>query len=227
MPISTQLSANTSSTNNLGQREVNLRTYRILWVNDTTPVIINSLVSLGLENYQFTVAHNPEEAVEQLKTGNFDMLLVNLTDRSLAGLDILKLSKKTKPDIIAIAQAEQTDRNILIDALQVGADDFLFVPYNMEEVLFKIFSRLNRQAQWPFDNPNEDAVAICCDCKKIKVRNELDDRLSEWMTLENYLRKRLKLRCKATYCPTCANRTRHESNRSLMDKTPLSFGTLY
>lgn len=186
-----------------------MKNYRILWANDTSPAIINNMVSLDNRNYKFTIAHSEENALEQLKTETFDLVIANLASTKMNGLSVLIEAKRLSPGITTIAQTEPGNMRSLIDALRLGVDDFLFIPLKIEEMLYKIFSSLNVMKQWESAVDNDNMLTICCDCKKVKVANRHEFGSEKWLPIEVFLRERIKVNPTSTYCPECVDKVRH------------------
>lgn len=186
-----------------------MKTYRILWANDTTPVIINSMVSLDHGNYKFTIVHSEENALEKLKTKTFDLVIANLASTQMNGLTILMEAKRHSHGITTIAQTEPGNMRGLIDALRSGVDDFLFIPFKIEEMLHKIFSSLNVMRQRPSVVDSDNMLTICCDCKKVKVANRHEFGIEKWLPIEVFLRENIKINPTSTYCPKCVDKVRH------------------
>ena len=91
-----------------------------------------------------TTAEDPYIGISNLDTGNFDLLILDLT---LPGIDWLEVCKEIRkkhyiPIIISSARHDITDK---VTALENGADDYLPKPYNPRELQARIKSHLRRQ----------------------------------------------------------------------------------
>lgn len=99
-----------------------------------------------LEQHEFkvTTAEDPYLGISTLNTGNFDLLILDLTLPGIDGLDVCKEIRKDHhiPIIISSARHDLTDK---VTALDNGADDYLPKPYNPRELLARINSLLRRK----------------------------------------------------------------------------------
>ena len=85
---------------------------------------------LGLEVVKAT---RPEEALQHLKSGNFELMLsdINLEAR-LDGLDLLRAAKPLKVETILLTGFGTLEK--ALEAVREGAFDFLSKPWNNEEL---------------------------------------------------------------------------------------------
>ncbi len=96
---------------------------KILFVDDEP--IYTQVYSQGLEarGHQVEKAENGEEALEKLKSGHFDLLIVDLVMPILSGISFLKKIRHRKIPIIVFTTLEgETDRE---DAIKYGAKSFI------------------------------------------------------------------------------------------------------
>ena len=93
---------------------------------------------------KITTAEDPYIGISTLDTGNFDLLILDLTLPGIDGLDVCKDIRKKHniPIIISSARHDITDK---VTALENGADDYLPKPYNPRELQARIKSHLRRQ----------------------------------------------------------------------------------
>lgn len=95
-------------------------------------------------NMKVTTAEDPYLGISTLNTGNFDLLILDLSLPGIDGLDVCKEIRKNHniPIIISSARHDITDK---VTALENGADDYLPKPYNPRELEARIKSHLRRQ----------------------------------------------------------------------------------
>ena len=95
----------------------------------------NFLFSRG---YSTTVCCNGEEALQCFRKEKVDFLLINVAVPIVNGFEIVSeiRSQNTEVPVIFIgADVSQTD---IIRGFQVGADDFILLPFSMEELNLRI-----------------------------------------------------------------------------------------
>lgn len=91
-----------------------------------------------------TTAEDPYLGISTLNTGNFDLLILDLTLPGIDGLDVCQEIRKDHNIPIIISSARH-DINDKVTALDNGADDYLPKPYNPRELLARINSLLRRK----------------------------------------------------------------------------------
>ena len=132
---------------------------RLLLVDDE-PRILDSLSKL-LENrgLDISVASNGSEAIKQLISNNFDLVLLDLRLPDMNGHEIMDFINSRSIDVIVIVISGETGIDSAIGALQRGAYGYLRKPYSPEELLNKIDNALqkrmlearNRQITWQLE----------------------------------------------------------------------------
>ena len=115
----------------------------ILVVDDDTR--LRSLLQRFLRESDFfvSVAKDAEDARERLKDYQFDLLIVDIMMPHETGLEFLKKLRQESlvPVILLTAMGETADR---IAGLEIGADDYLCKPFELEELLARIHVQLRK-----------------------------------------------------------------------------------
>lgn len=98
-----------------------------------------------LEQYEFSVTteDDPFKALSILKLEKFDAVILDLTLPGMDGLEVCEAirARQNIPIIISSARSDVTDK---INALELGADDYLPKPYDPRELVSRIHSVLRR-----------------------------------------------------------------------------------
>ena len=115
----------------------------ILVCDDDKDIVEAISIYLEQEGYVVFKAYDGLEAIEILKKEDIQLLLIDVMMPRLDGLRAtLKIREKSGiPIIILSAKSEDSDKVIGLD---VGADDYITKPFDMEEVLARIESNLRR-----------------------------------------------------------------------------------
>jgi len=100
---------------------------------------------LCLEGFNVITAENGPKAMEYIKRGNFDLVLLDLLMPEINGMEILhfireKYSLGELPVIIVTVKDTQED---LVKALKEGANDYITKPIDMSILLARIHTHLN------------------------------------------------------------------------------------
>jgi DNA-binding NtrC family response regulator len=90
---------------------------------------------LKKENYYVSSYADGTEALDALKQNNFDTVITDLRLPGTNGLDILKAAKEINPRTIVIIITAYATVETAIDALKLGAYDYLLKPFSPEQLL--------------------------------------------------------------------------------------------
>lgn len=125
-----------------------------------------------LQKHEFQIAHeeDPYLALSRVKLEAFDLVILDLTLPGLDGLEVCKdiVQNTTIPVIISSARSDLNDK---IQALEIGADDYLPKPYDPRELLARIHSLLRRLENTHEENHQKDIV-VDTDRHMILLKNE-------------------------------------------------------
>ena len=121
-------------------------TKSILVIDDD--VIIRKLIShhLVLNNYKVFLASSADEGFEQLFNNNIDLVLCDVIMDKMDGFTFCQIVRENKnyrsiPFVFVTAKNTVEDRS---KALEVGGDDFITKPFNVEELILKVKSLIRR-----------------------------------------------------------------------------------
>lgn len=106
-----------------------------LLIIDDEPLIRMSL-NEGLKDtgLEIVTARSGKEAMEILNSDNFGFIITDYKLPDLNGLEILKLVKNTYPDTIVIMMTAYGTSETAIDAIKMGAFDYITKPFSIEEI---------------------------------------------------------------------------------------------
>jgi DNA-binding response OmpR family regulator len=109
----------------------------ILLVDDEERIINFLKTKLKISGYDVLVATNGPEALEQFRTHEPDLVVLDLVMPRMDGFEVLKelRSFSSVPVIILSAKKDDVDK---IKGLHLGADDYLPKPFNPDELVARI-----------------------------------------------------------------------------------------
>lgn len=119
---------------------------RILIAEDETRIA--SFVEEGLRanGFSTTLVEDGEDALRLARTGEFDLLVLDLGLPGKDGLDVLReLRHEGRPIPVVILTARDSVAEI-VAGLDRGADDYMTKPFRFDELLARIRARLPRNA---------------------------------------------------------------------------------
>ena len=130
-------------------RQRGTRVTRILVVEDERDLALGIRANLEVEGYEVVVAHSGEEALDQLRTSEVQLVLLDLMLPGISGYDVLAELRKqdsSLPVLILSARGEEVDK---VRGFRTGADDYLTKPFGVMELIVRIESLLRRRSPTP------------------------------------------------------------------------------
>jgi DNA-binding response OmpR family regulator len=122
---------------------------RILVVEDDAPLASILIRTLREESYAVDHAPDGQEAEWLAFENPYDLIVLDLMLPRKHGLDVLKSVRDggvTTPVLILTARDTKED---VVKGLDLGADDYLTKPFNLEELLARVRALLRRQSGDP------------------------------------------------------------------------------
>jgi DNA-binding NtrC family response regulator len=117
---------------------------KILLVDDDPLVLSGFEEILQREGFDVVSIGNGQEALRQIETTSFDLILTDLVMRDVQGLTILKKAQERQPDAVVIVITGFASINSAIDALRLGAYDYLMKPCEDSELILRVRRGLER-----------------------------------------------------------------------------------
>ena len=116
---------------------------KILVVDDEKLLVKGIKFNLENEGYQVECAYDGAAAVELARTGNFDLIILDLMMPEIDGLEACMRIREFSnvPVIMLTARSEDTDKII---GFECGADDYITKPFNILELKARIRAMLRR-----------------------------------------------------------------------------------
>ncbi len=92
------------------------------------------LTALSNENRKITSCQDGREALEWLQKRPFDLLITDLKMPEIEGIELLKAAKELYPEILVIIVTGFGSLESAIEAIRLGAYDYLQKPFKIEEI---------------------------------------------------------------------------------------------
>ena len=120
---------------------------RVLLVEDDRVLAQSLKKYLEMNDFEVTVAYSFSEAVDYLERKKYDVYVfdVNLGDGD--GIDLLDDLRHFKDDTPTIFISALTDIETITRGFNTGADDYLKKPFDPEELVVRIKSRLKKKEE--------------------------------------------------------------------------------
>jgi two-component system OmpR family response regulator len=117
---------------------------RLLLVEDDTMIGESALEALRREGYAVDWVQDGEAADTALRTGNYDLVLLDLGLPRRDGLSVLASmrARRTSIPVLIITARDALDQRV--QGLEAGADDYLLKPFHLRELIARIRALLRR-----------------------------------------------------------------------------------
>jgi len=99
------------------------------------------------EGYEVNVAATGQEAMRLVEEKDYDLILTDLVMEGVNGLDVLRHIRRTCPKSVVMMITGYASIPSAIEAIKLGAEDYLTKPCGNEELLFKIRKALEQKRQ--------------------------------------------------------------------------------
>jgi len=106
----------------------------ILVVDDERSVTDMLSEDLAEAGYNCVTAATGEDALKRLSTDNFAAMLLDLKLPGISGMDVLKEAKSTCPQTAVIVVTAAGDAQTAVEAMKIGAVDYITKPFELERV---------------------------------------------------------------------------------------------
>ncbi|HLP61572.1 MAG TPA: sigma-54 dependent transcriptional regulator [Candidatus Deferrimicrobium sp.] len=104
-------------------------------VIDDDPSIRNMLaIVLKKAGYDVTCTESGKTSLEKLKKESFDLIISDIKMPDINGIDLLKKIKSITPEIPVIMITAYASANDAVEAMKLGAEDYVTKPFNLDEL---------------------------------------------------------------------------------------------
>jgi two-component system response regulator PilR (NtrC family) len=122
------------------------RPARILVVDDERSMRELLAIVLRREGYEVVLAENGRTAIEALEREPIDILISDIKMPDLSGVDVLRAAKRIDQDILGIMITAFASTESAIEAMRLGACDYLSKPFDVDLLKMKVREKVeNRQ----------------------------------------------------------------------------------
>lgn len=121
----------------------------ILVVEDDAKIARLLELELMHAGYQVEVAHDGRAGLDRALAGGIDLMLLDVMLPQMSGLEVVRRVKEEQPLLPVLMVTARGDRYDKVSGLDLGADDYITKPFEMEELLARIraFLRMRQHVQ--------------------------------------------------------------------------------
>jgi two-component system, OmpR family, KDP operon response regulator KdpE len=125
---------------------------RVLVIDDEPP--IRKLLRMGLstQGYRVIEAADGRSALDCMREKP-DLVILDLGLPDMQGLELLRTMRTRDEDVPIVVLSSRSDESAKVQALDIGADDYVTKPFGMDELLARIRAALRHQLQVQGERP--------------------------------------------------------------------------
>ena len=121
---------------------------RILVVDDDPQIRRVMRTTLTARGYEVADAHSGEEALDELRAGTYDLVLLDMNMPGMGGIQTCRLIRSGSETAVIMLTVRNSEKD-KVEALDAGADDYITKPFSTPELLARIRAILRRLPQAP------------------------------------------------------------------------------
>jgi len=137
-----------------------MRKESILVIEDEEKILRLLELELEYEGYAVTKARNGAEALETYRSQTWDLLLLDVMLPEMSGIELLRrirANDKQTPVILLTAKSSVEDK---VSGLDLGANDYMTKPFQIEELLARIRAALRLRSQKSEEESEHDWLCL-------------------------------------------------------------------
>ena len=151
---------------------------QILVVDDEPPIRRFLRASLGAQGHQTVEAEDVTAALAQLRRNAIDVVVLDLGLPGIDGFEFIRRVRESGSNLPVIVLSSRADEAGKVQALDMGADDYVTKPFGVDELLARIRAairhRLQREGERPVFTSNGLTVdlvrrLIAVDGREVKL----------------------------------------------------------
>src|SRR5450432_2169877 len=120
-----------------------MNTATILVVDDEPQLRRAMKATLTDLGYSVIESKTGEEALETLRQGSPDLILLDLNMPGIGGLETCRAIRESSDVPIIVLSVRNTERD-KVEALDAGADDYVTKPFGIQELLARVRAAMRR-----------------------------------------------------------------------------------
>lgn len=126
---------------------------RVLVVDDEPPIRRFLRTSLAAQGYDIIEAEDGTKALEEVRRRSPDLLVLDLGLPDIDGLEVIQRLRGSGVALPIIVLSSRVDEAGKVEALDLGADDYVTKPFGVEELLARIRTAMRHKLQQQGERP--------------------------------------------------------------------------
>ena len=117
----------------------------ILWADDEIDLLKPHILFLREKGYDVVTVNNGNDAIEQLKNINFDIVFLDENMPGISGIETLARLKNIKPEVPVVMITKSEEELIMEQAIGSKIADYLIKPVNPNQILLTLKKNLDNK----------------------------------------------------------------------------------
>jgi len=118
---------------------------RVLIVDDEKSMRDLLTITLERAGYEVAAAEGGEAAIEAVRKDTFDAIITDLRMPRVDGMQVLRAAKDLSPETVVIVVTAVASTETAVEAMKLGAYDYITKPFKLDEVNLIIRNGLERK----------------------------------------------------------------------------------
>ena len=110
----------------------------ILVVDDDPYILESTSMMIGVFGYSVAASQSVDDALDKIKSNVFTVVLTDIKMPGRSGIELLQILHADKPEIPVILMTGYAELDTAIDAIKLGAFDFIKKPFKTEYLIHSI-----------------------------------------------------------------------------------------
>jgi two-component system, OmpR family, KDP operon response regulator KdpE len=119
----------------------------LLVVDDEPPIMRLLRTSLGAEGFEVIEADNAEKALTAIDARKPEIVILDLGLPDEDGLDVIRRIRRSGSKLPIVVLSSRGDERGKVEALELGADDYVTKPFGIAELVARIRTALRHRFQ--------------------------------------------------------------------------------
>ena len=102
-------------------------------------------ITLRQAGYEVSLADGGATAIDALRQESFSLVITDLRMRGSDGMDVLRAAREIAPDTVVIVVTAYASTTTAVEAMKLGAYDYVTKPFKLDEIRVTIANALERK----------------------------------------------------------------------------------
>ena len=163
-----------------------MTTGHLLWVDDEIEMLRAHIIFLEKKGYDVTTVNNGNDAIEECRKRNFDLVLLDEMMPGITGLETLQQIKEISPSTPIVIVTKSEEENIMDQAIGQKIADYLIKPVNPNQIFLALKKNIHKKqivtevTQTGYRKDFQDIAMRIMDCNTLDDWKDIYRRLVRW-----------------------------------------------